>query len=121
MRVIIDCNLPPAWADLLRQHGFQAHAWREIGDIRASDAQIMAAARAVQAVILTHDLDMGIILAHAHASGPSVIQFRGDDIMPDHLSHVILAILNQHSQALAQGAIITVSPDRVRVRILPIT
>ena len=118
MRVIIDCNLPPAWADLLRQQGL--HAWREIGDIRASDAEIMATARAEQAVILTHDLDMGMILAHAHASGPSVIQFRGDDVMPDHLGSMVLAILSRHAHALAQGAIITISADRVRVRILPI-
>jgi predicted nuclease of predicted toxin-antitoxin system len=121
MQAIIDCNLPPAWADLLRQHGFDAHAWWERGDIRASDAEIMATARAEQAVILTHDLDMGMISAHAHASGPSVLQFRGDDVMPDHLGSMALAIMSRYAHALAQGAIVAISADRVRVSILPIT
>ncbi len=40
-------------------------------------------------VVFTHDLDFGALLAASHAGGPSVIQVRAQDVLPDHLLCVV--------------------------------
>jgi len=42
----------------------------------------MAWARANGHVVFTHDLDFGTTLALTHAAGPSVIQVRGQNVLP---------------------------------------
>ena len=71
-------------------------------------------------VLLTHDLDFGAMLALSHASGPSVIQIRADDVLPNHLEALVLAALNQHEDDLASGSLVVVDEARSRVRILPV-
>ena len=71
-------------------------------------------------VVFTHDLDFGAMLALSHATGPSVLQIRGQDVLPDHLDDVVTADLKQHDFDLASGALVVVDETRTRVRILPI-
>ena len=61
----------------------------------------MGWAVANQYVVFTHDLDFGTLLALTHAVGPSVIQVRGQDILPDHMGSLILAALRRHEADLA--------------------
>ena len=120
MNLVVDMNLAPDWAPLLRQHGFDASHWSEIGDPRAPDAEIMQWARDNQAVVFTHDLDFGILLAHTKAGRPSVIQVRVQNVAPASLGSTVLAALKAHREALEAGALVTVDAARSRVRILPI-
>ena len=53
----------------------------------------MAWALANQHVVFTHDLDFGTALALSHAAGPSVLQIRGQDVLPDHMGFVVIAAL----------------------------
>ncbi len=71
-------------------------------------------------VVFTHDLDFGTMLALTHATGPSVLQVRGQDILPDHLLSVILSVLRQHEADLTAGALVVLDRAKLRVRILPI-
>jgi predicted nuclease of predicted toxin-antitoxin system len=71
-------------------------------------------------IVFTHDLDFGTMLALTHASGPSVIQVRAQNILPDHLAQTVLATLKQHETDLAAGALLVVDESQSRVRILPI-
>ncbi len=80
----------------------------------------MSWALAENHVVFTHDLDFGTILALTHAAGPSVLQVRGQDVLPDHMAPVVLAALKQHEADLATGAIIVVDERKSRVRILPL-
>ncbi len=80
----------------------------------------MGWARAAGWVILTHDLDLGALLAHTSSEGPSVIQVRTHDIMPRALGPRLARVLRQHESALENGALVTVDETRSRVRILPI-
>ncbi len=70
-------------------------------------------------VVFTHDLDFGTLLATTRAQGPSVIQVRTQDVMPQSLGSRLVQILRQYESALEKGALITVDEAKSRVRILP--
>jgi predicted nuclease of predicted toxin-antitoxin system len=80
----------------------------------------MAWALANGHIVFTHDLDFGTILALTHANGPSVLQVRGQDVLPGHMGPVVAAALRQHEAALAAGAIVVVDEKKSRVRVLPL-
>ena len=119
MKILIDMNLSPEWAALLTREGFQAAHWSAVGDPRASDAVIMHWAHNNGYVVFTHDLDLGALLATTRAEGPSVIQVRTQDIMPQRLGDRMLNILRQYETMLDKGALITIDEVKDRVRILP--
>jgi predicted nuclease of predicted toxin-antitoxin system len=120
IQVLIDMNLSPTWVDNLSKNGWASVHWSAIGDPRATDREIMDWARANAHVVFTHDLDFGSMLALTHATGPSVIQIRGQDVLPDHMAPIVLAALKQHESDLAAGALVVVDEAKSRVRVLPI-
>jgi len=71
-------------------------------------------------VVLTHDLDFGAILAATHGSKPSVVQIRSEDVSPDTIGKQVVAALQQTALDLELGALLTVNPGRIRLRILPL-
>ncbi len=120
IRMLIDMNLSPEWVQEFSRHGIVSEHWSVVGNPGASDREIMEWARIRGYVVFTHDLDFGAMLALTQASGPSVIQVRGQNVLPDHMSALILQVLRQHESDLASGALITVDELKSRVRILPI-
>ena len=120
MRLVIDMNLSPEWVPFLDRHGFDAVHWSAIGTLDAPDTEVMQWARENTRVVLTHDLDFGILLAHTKDSRPSVIQARVQDISPDALGPVVVTALRAHGGALEQGALLTIDATKTRIRILPI-
>ena len=78
MKLIVDMNLAPRWAEYLSQAGHEAQHWSTLGALNATDVTVMQAARERDAVVLTHDLDFGAILAVTGGAKPSVIQIRAD-------------------------------------------
>ena len=120
LKLLIDMNLSPEWVQALQKHGWQAVHWSAVGDPRASDKDIMEWAAIHQYVVFTHDLDFGTMLALSHEAGPSVIQIRAEDTLPDHLERSVIAALDQHEADLSVGALVVVDESRSRVRVLPI-
>lgn len=95
MKLLIDMNLSPEWVEVFEQQGWQAIHWSTVGDSRATDRVIMDWARVNGYVVFTHDLDFGALLATTRAQGPSVIQVRTQDIMPQRLGSRLVQILRQ--------------------------
>jgi len=120
IRLVVDMNLSPEWIPELARHGYDSVHWSTVGDPSTADAAIMAWARRHGFVVFTHDLDYGAILALTHADGPSVLQVRGQNVLPTHLAGLVVAALRQHDAALAAGAIVVVDERKSRVRILPL-
>ncbi len=118
LKFVIDMNLSPDWKPFLSANGFQSEHWSAVGDPRASDIEIMAWSNNNNYVVLTHDLDFGTLLAITHASGPSVLQIRAQDVLPDHLWPILLAALRQHENDLIKGALVVVDEASCRVRVL---
>jgi predicted nuclease of predicted toxin-antitoxin system len=120
VRLLIDMNLSPEWVAELARHGFDAVHWSAVGDPRAADTAIMAWARANGRAVFTHDLDFGTLLALTHADGPSVLQVRGQNVLPEHLGPLVVAALRQYEAALISGALVVVEERKSRVRVLPL-
>src|SRR6266540_4043780 len=119
VKLLVDMNLSPDWVPVLQSHGWSAVHWSTVGDPRAPDHDIMDWARANDSVVFTHDLDFGTVLALTHATGPSVLQIRGQNVLPEDIGPVVIAALRQHDAALAAGALVVVDVKKSRVRVLP--
>lgn len=118
--LVVDISLPPAWVDVFTKHGWPAVHWSTVGDPRAKDRAVMAWAREHGHVVFTHDLDFGTLLALTRAIGPSVIQIRSHDVLPEHLEQMVVTTIRAYESQLLQGAIVTLDESRGKVRILPI-
>jgi len=120
VKFLVDMNLSPGWVPFLQERGVEAVHWSNTGAATATDAEIMQWARTNGFVVLTHDLDFGILLAHSKDGRPSVVQVRAQDVSPGHLGTLIITALRTWGEALEQGAILTIDESRARVRILPL-
>ena len=60
------------------------------------------------------------MLALSQESGPSIIQVRGQNILPESISNVIINVLHQYDMEIRSGALIVVDESRTRIRILPL-
>jgi predicted nuclease of predicted toxin-antitoxin system len=119
--LVVDMNLAVDWVAELTRHGWTAVHWSTVGDPRADDAAIMAWALAHGHVVFTHDLDFGTTLALTHAAGPSVLQVRAQNVLPEDIGPLVIAALRQYDAELAAGAlVVVVDLKKSRVRVLPL-
>ena len=120
MKILLDMNLSPGWVEFLQQEGFEAVHWSTVGDIRASDATIMAWARDNGFIVFTHDLDFSALLAATQEAGPSVVQIRTQSLLPGSIGRDIVRVLRLRAEDLDRGAIVSIDKLASRVRVLPI-
>ncbi len=120
MKLLVDMNLSPRWADLMRQAGHEAVHWSTVGAPNAKDRDIMAFARTEDFIVLTHDLDFGSILAATRAAKPSVVQIRADNVSFEAIGNAVMNALERLRDDLEAGALVTVDPNRLRLRLLPL-
>lgn len=120
MRILIDMNLSPGWSASLQAAGHEPVHWADVGPHDAPDRILFAWAVDHQAIVLSHDLDFGHLLALSGESRPSVVQLRVADPLPELWSNVLVAVLQQHDEELEVGALVTIDPSRRRVRMLPL-
>ena len=113
-------NLSPRWRGFLATHGLDAVHWSEVGNPSADDVEILEWARKRDRVVFTNDLDFGRLLALTRGKGPSVVQARTEDLLPEAIGEIVLRALDQHREALADGALVVIELDSLRVRLLPL-
>jgi predicted nuclease of predicted toxin-antitoxin system len=121
LKLLLDMNISPRLAAYLRDAGFDAVHWADLGEITANDPAISSYAATAKMVVITHDLDFGTLLVAGNQPGPSVIQIRADDLSVDALGDKLLVVLEDLAEELEIGALITFDTLRVRVRILPLS
>ena len=120
MKFLLDMNLAPRWCEEFMSRGHDAVHWSEVGAHDAPDRDLMSWAREQNHVIFTHDLDFGTLLALTHLAGPSVIQVRAIEPLPEIAGTRLFQAIDQHSAELERGALLTIDAARARVRVLPI-
>jgi len=120
MKLLVDMNLSPRWIRVLTDAGIDAAHWSSLGLANAPDSEIMRYASTHDYVVLTHDLDFSAILAATHGDKPSVVQIRAEDVSPDVIGANVITALRQMTEELEQGALVTVDPNRTRLRVLPL-
>ena len=120
MKIVIDVNLSPRWVDALEQRGHEAIHWSSVGKLDAEDVTILEWVSDNGAVLLSCDLDFGAILAATGALGPSVIQIRGRDVLPEVIAERVAMVLSGLERELQTGALVSLDADQARVRVLPL-
>lgn len=120
LKILVDMNLSAEWVPLLTGAGWPAIHWSTVGDPCADDSAIMAWALGSGHIVFTHDLDFGTTLALTKASGPSVLQVRTRNVLPEHLGPLVLSTLQRYQSELTAGALVVVEEHRNRVRVLPL-
>ena len=120
MKLLIDMNLSPQWTEALADAGIEARHWSRVGDGAASDREVFQWAQRHRFVLLTHDLDFSRILALAGGRAPSVVLLRTHRLLPSDSATSLVKVLRRHAAEIETGAVVVVSPDRYRVRLLPL-
>jgi len=120
MKILVDMNLSPAWADYLIGSGIEAKHWSTIGLPDATDNEIITYAKNNNFTILTNDLDFGFILAITHGKKPSVMQIRAGALSPDRIGNSIVNAINLLTEDINQGALVTIDTHKTRVTLLPL-
>lgn len=120
MRFLIDECVSPRVGEALTEAGHDAVHLRDVGLLGASDEDVMASASADSRVVVSADTDFGELLATRGATLPSLILLRQPDRTAGHQAQTILANLPQVESDLQAGAVVSLTGDRVRVRLLPL-
>jgi len=118
LKILIDECLAPTWEGFLREHGFEATYWLNIGERGAEDLAILEWAEQNNHVILTRDLDFSNLLAWHGLAKPSLVQLRtGDALFDNGTGELVVSILPSASEPLNRGAIITINVEKRRARV----
>ena len=120
MKILVDMNLSPRWADYLTERGIYTLHWSSAGLHDASDTEIMSYAKTHNFSVLTCDLDFGYILAITGSTKPSVIQVRAGELGPDRIGKTVLNAIKLLTADIENGALVTIDPRKTRVTVLPL-
>jgi predicted nuclease of predicted toxin-antitoxin system len=120
MKLLLDQGLPLSAAALLRDQGIDTLHVGEVGMSEAEDSDIIQKARAEARIVATLDADFHTLLALDEAIAPSVIRIRIERLRAQALTDLLLVIMAECEEELAQGSAVTVEPSRIRIRRLPL-
>jgi predicted nuclease of predicted toxin-antitoxin system len=121
VKFLVDANMSPRVAELLRASGHDAIAVREVGLADASDDQILDSASLEERVVVSHDTDFGTLLAFRRLSKRSFILIRSSDSMlPDDQAALIIANFDAIRDDLELGEIVVFARGHLRTRRLPV-
>lgn len=122
MRFLLDENVSWRVCAPLKAAGHDAVHVSEIGLAGADDRDVAARARGEGRILVSCDHDFVQMLFASGDSGPSLLLMREVDTLPSaEIGSLLLAAMSARlTELLSGGAIATVTPDRVRVRPLPL-
>ena len=121
MKLLLDLNLSPRLVGALAEAGYAATHVTDVGLAAAADQTIFDFAADKRYVVVTADADFTMLLAARRSAAPSVVLLRQVAELPakEH-SALLIANLPSILDDLANGAVVSLSPTRLAVRLLPI-
>ena len=120
MKFLADMGVAWRVVEWLRQHNHDAIHLRELNLTRLPDDEIFEKAKRERRITLTFDLDFSEIVAASGKEIPSVITFRLHNTRTPHVINRLKKVINDSSESLQKGTIISVEESRHRIRNLPI-
>ena len=120
MKLLLDQGLPRSAAALLSNTGINTIHVADIGMSQAEDAEIIQRAKEEKRVVVTLDADFHALLALDEAVSPSVIRIRIERLRASALTDLLLMVITKCEDEIEQGLAITVEPNRIRIRCLPL-
>ena len=118
--ILLDQGLPRSAVLRLRELGLHAEHVGDCGLATADDRTILDQARRRGLILVTLDADFHAQLALSRAAAPSVIRIRIEGLKAERLATLVRRVLEQCSDDLKSGAMITVTESGTRVRRLPL-
>lgn len=105
-------------ASLRLQHSLAAQGHDVLSalerDPRAADEELLALAMAERRVLVTEDKDFGELVFVRRLPHPCIIRFVGMTVAEKVTA--VQELIEQHAEAMSEGALIVVTPRRVRIR-----
>ena len=120
MKILVDMNLSPSWANFLLANNIEAVHWLSIGSHNAPDNEIISYAKENNFTILTNDLDFGYFLALTHSKKPSVMQIKTGALRHSRIGEIVINAIKMLSSDIDEGALVTIDPHKTRVSLLPL-
>jgi predicted nuclease of predicted toxin-antitoxin system len=121
MRFLVDNALSPRFAHQLVLSGHDAVHVRDLGMAAADDSEVLELALSDDRILVSADTDFGKLLASRQLTKPSFILFRGDaERRPELQAQLLNQILPDFEGALREGAVLSITRDRIRAHTLPI-
>jgi predicted nuclease of predicted toxin-antitoxin system len=106
---------------LLREAGHEVTHVTEVGWATPMTRRVLDVAADDARAIVTADTDFGALLAARGTSSPSVVMLRSSEhLTPDEQARLIVTVLVRVGDELEQGAIVSATTERVRLRNLPV-
>lgn len=120
MRLLLDESLSRRLGKPLSEVGHDVVHVAGLGLLAQPDTVIMDAAREDDRVLVAADTDFGTLLALSGAGRPSVLLLRGRGRTRADRATLITEALARVQKELAEGALVVLDGDRLRIRVLPI-
>lgn len=121
MKFLVDQNLSPRVAVVLKAAGHDATHTSDLGLATAPDVEVIARARDEDRILLTADADFGTILASTGAIRPSVVYVRRiNGRRVEQIVELVLDNLAQLEESLRLGSLVVLGEGDARIRRLPI-
>lgn len=121
MRLLVDENISPRVAVLLRESGIDATHVFDHGLGGRSDVEVSEVAVRENRTIVSADSDFATLLALSRGTAPSLILLRSaDHLAPPAQAAQLMANLPGLDAQLAEGAVVSLSTNHLRVRRLPL-
>mgnify|MGYP001174191931 CR=1 FL=1 len=120
MQFLIDNNISPKLADSLAQNGFNSVHVKSLGMQSSTDEEIFNFAYQNNYAIISSDSDFGFILSSWKFNRPSVLLLRHIPPRTEIQIRVILEVVLNYGNEISDGSILVISPDKLRIRKLPL-
>jgi predicted nuclease of predicted toxin-antitoxin system len=120
VKLLVDMNLAPSWAERLALRGYESVHWSAVGAPTSPDVEILTWARDNGFVVITNDLDFSAILAATSGRAPSVVQVRMQDLLSDAAISTVASAFDTCRDEVETGALLSIDEAGARVRLLPL-
>ncbi|MBI5446283.1 MAG: DUF5615 family PIN-like protein [Deltaproteobacteria bacterium] len=118
MKFLLDQDVYEITARLLRSMGHDVVTAADLGLSRASDLELLAAARERERILVTRDADFGE-LVFLKESSAGVLYLRMTPASASSVHEELARVLAEHGQTELMKAFVVVEPGRHRYRRLP--
>ena len=120
MKLLVDANLSPRVTKSLVEHGHEAVHVADVGLLDAPDDEIFNYAQLNEFVILSADSDFGTLLARHRSAKPSFVLLRHtNELNVDEQIALVVLNLEGVTSDINTGAVVVITPERIRIRSLP--
>jgi len=120
MKLILDQGLPRSAAIILTDMGHEASHVGDISLAFATDMEILNYAASKSAVVVTLDADFHSLLAASGAKNPSVIRIREEGLRGAAVADCVGIVIQRCADELMFGAVVSVIPPYIRIKLLPL-